>query len=127
MKALSIRQPWASCILDHGKDIENRSWRTLYRGRLLVHASQKLDAEGALFILRHFGLSPALSFGGIIGAVDVVDCIEESPSKWFFGPFGFVLANPVRYRLYPCRGSLSLFDLDVTEEFLQALSLQGAC
>ena len=39
MLALSIRQPWAWLILNGGKDIENRSWPTKVRGRVLVHAS----------------------------------------------------------------------------------------
>ena len=40
MKALSIRQPWAWLILNAGKDIENRSWYTSVRGRVLIHASK---------------------------------------------------------------------------------------
>ena len=40
MKALSIRQPWAWLIVHGRKDIENRSWRTKFRGRFLVHAAQ---------------------------------------------------------------------------------------
>ena len=39
MIAISIRQPWASLILKCGKDIENRSWPTKFRGRILVHAA----------------------------------------------------------------------------------------
>lgn len=39
MKALSIRQPWAWLIANGYKDIENRSWRTNYRGPVLIHAS----------------------------------------------------------------------------------------
>ena len=38
MKAISIKQPWASLIAHGIKDIENRSWRTNYRGRVLIHA-----------------------------------------------------------------------------------------
>jgi hypothetical protein len=39
MKALSIRQPWASLIVAGYKDIENRSWRTSYRGSHRVKSS----------------------------------------------------------------------------------------
>jgi len=41
MKTLSIRQPFASLICRGIKTIENRSWETAYRGRLLIHASGK--------------------------------------------------------------------------------------
>lgn len=38
MKALTIRQPWASLIAVGAKSIETRSWPTKYRGELLIHA-----------------------------------------------------------------------------------------
>jgi hypothetical protein len=40
MKALSIRQPYATLVCAGVKDVENRSWSTKYRGRLLIHASR---------------------------------------------------------------------------------------
>ncbi|WP_229215634.1 ASCH domain-containing protein [Duganella sp. CY15W] len=44
MKALSIRQPWAWLIVNGYKDIENRSWSTNVRGKVLVHASKGAPA-----------------------------------------------------------------------------------
>ena len=38
VRALTIRQPWASLIALGVKTIETRSWSTKYRGPLLVHA-----------------------------------------------------------------------------------------
>ena len=43
MKALSIRQPWAELIVAGLKDIENRTWRTDYRGPVLIHAGMKIE------------------------------------------------------------------------------------
>ena len=40
MKAITVRQPWAWLILHAGKDIENRTWPTNERGRVLVHAAK---------------------------------------------------------------------------------------
>lgn len=40
MKALTVKQPWAGLIIAGGKDIENRTWRTSYRGRVLIHAAK---------------------------------------------------------------------------------------
>lgn len=39
LRALSITQPWAGAIAWLGKDVENRTWGTDYRGSLLIHAS----------------------------------------------------------------------------------------
>lgn len=40
MKAISIRQPWASLIASGDKTIETRTWPTDYRGPLLICASK---------------------------------------------------------------------------------------
>ena len=53
MKTLSIRQPFASLICRGIKTIENRSWDTTYRGRLLIHASGKPLAWPAFDYLPH--------------------------------------------------------------------------
>ena len=45
MKALSIRQPWATLILHGQKDIENRSWATRQRGQVLIHASKGMTRD----------------------------------------------------------------------------------
>ena len=39
VKTLSVRQPFASLICYGVKAVENRTWKTDYRGRLLIHAS----------------------------------------------------------------------------------------
>lgn len=41
MKALSIKEPWASLILTGRKTIETRTWCTKYRGQLLLCCSKK--------------------------------------------------------------------------------------
>jgi hypothetical protein len=38
-KVLSIKQPYASFICTGIKTVENRTWKTDYRGKLLIHAS----------------------------------------------------------------------------------------
>lgn len=45
MKTLTIKQPWASLIALGEKKIETRSWRTKYRGPLLIHAGKTIDKE----------------------------------------------------------------------------------
>ena len=45
MKALAIRQPWAWLVIYGSKTIENRTWRTQYRGRFLVHAAKGMTRK----------------------------------------------------------------------------------
>lgn len=45
MKAISIREPWASLILQRKKTIETRVWQTKYRGPLLLCASKRPESN----------------------------------------------------------------------------------
>ena len=48
MKTLSVKQPWSTLICAGVKDVENRTWRTEYRGPLLIHASAQEDRSAKL-------------------------------------------------------------------------------
>ncbi len=109
MKALSIRQPYADLLLGP-KDVENRTWPTSFRGRCYIHASKTVDWEAELTIGRQYPGRREL--GAIIGEMTIVDCVTESDSEWFEGPYGFVRTNPVRYaRPIPMKGHLGLWDV----------------
>lgn len=119
MKALSIRQPWAHLIIHHGKDIENRSWHTNYRGRFLVHAAKGMTkdeyAEGYRFALE-CGITDLPRFaelqrGGIVGSVELVDSVDTSASPWYMGQKGFVLRDPQYLPFIPYRGQLQFFEV----------------
>jgi hypothetical protein len=124
VRALSIRQPWAWLIIHAGKDIENRDWRTTFRGRILVHASKGMTpdeyrdaidtARAARRGVPEDQRITAPSFatmqrGGFVGTVEIVDCVESSTSPWFFGRYGFVLRNPKPLPFVPYRGALGFF------------------
>ncbi|CAI1622745.1 ASCH domain [Serratia quinivorans] len=147
MKALSIRQPWAWLIVKGYKDIENRTWRTNYRGPVLIHASaakpSKEDMTTAANILfklcgwsRHLPDRDSFYRGGIVGVATVTDCVSESTSPWFFGPAGFQLADAQELPFRPMKGRLSFFEthqrphkafsLLVPEEYQDATELGGS-
>ena len=127
MKAISVRAPWWWAILHAGKDIENRDWPTKFRGRVLLYASKWWsmsevadDGETVGRIYRQAGgASHDHGFtyrmmrdrgGHIIGSVEIVDCVEQSDSPWFFGRYGFVLRDPVAFETpTPCKGALGFF------------------
>jgi hypothetical protein len=124
MKAISIRQPWASLIVAGHKDVENRSWRTSFRGQIYVHASQTMkraDYDDAVrFIMRRFQparvaeILPSFAYcremsGGLIGVMEIADCVDRHPSKWFVGPFGFCIRNAEPLHFTPCYGKLGIF------------------
>ena len=119
MKALSIRQPWAWAILHAGKNVENRTWHTSYRGPLLIHAGKGFDKFGKWWLINTLGLAVPgnLPRGGIVGRVRLVDCVThmDYDAPWFAGPFGFVLADPEEILFYNCVGRLGIFEAPLQE------------
>ena len=124
MIALSIRQPWAWLILRGGKDIENRGWPTKFRGRVLVHApkgctrAEYEDGVDALWqlcgpVVPAIELPPLdqLERGGLVGSVEIVDCVTSSRSPWFCGRFGFMLRDPKPITFVPWKGQLGFFEV----------------
>jgi hypothetical protein len=125
---LSIRQPYAWLIVQGIKPVENRTWRTKFRGRVLIHAGvtypkrdhlDDLDAWGA----RGYPQDRESMVGGIVGEAVITDCVKEHPSEFFFGPYGFVLEQPKAFRqIIPFGGRLGFFGvpanlLDATTAF----------
>ena len=45
LTALSIKQPWASLIIDGHKNIENRTWKTPSKKWILIHSSGQFDTK----------------------------------------------------------------------------------
>lgn len=122
--ALSVRQPWAWFILHLGKDHENRTWRTKFRGPLWIHAAKGMTRaeydHACRFAswIRGFPKIPRfedLPRGGIVGQVDVTGCVSESVSRWFEGPNALVVGNPKPCELRPCRGALGFFRPDFSK------------
>src|SRR5260370_22148376 len=108
--ALSLRQPWLYAILDLAKDIENRTCRSRYRGRVILHASRTMDEAGGKY-LREAGLQvpPVLPMGAFVGGVAITDCrpLAEGSSRWAFGPWRYTLEPPLVYaKPIPRRGPL---------------------
>ena len=120
MKVIVVRQPWAWLIVNGYKDIENRSWRTRYRGPLLIQASASLPSKRQLEEFRTYAakrgakLPDEFETGGIIGMVRLDECVTRSRSKWFLGPIGWRLAKPNRLRFIKLKGRLGIFDAPPT-------------
>jgi hypothetical protein len=123
MKALSLYQPWAWLMVNGYKDIENRTWKPSnpwlkFRGICLVHASKTIDEDCYTFVRDKFPALRAslptgdqLKRGGIVGQFDIVDCVTEHPSPWFFGLYGFVVRDAKPLPFVPCKGALGFFEI----------------
>ncbi|MBC8730027.1 ASCH domain-containing protein [Paraburkholderia sp. UCT2] len=139
MRAISIRQPWCWLILRPDltgparaaaiaagvlKDIENRSWSTRIRGRVLIHASRgmtRAEYEAAQDPLWPVGgptieLPPfdQLQRGGIVGVATIDGCVtpNDRTSPWHVeGQYGFHVVESKPLPFVACKGALNFFEI----------------
>ena len=98
--------------------MENRSWATSYRGKILIHASKSAGSlaalEAALAEIPEFNPDEALSFGAIVGVAELWDCMpfESSPPRRFAeGPYCWLLRNARAIEPIAFKGALGLFSV----------------
>ena len=127
-KALTIKNPWAHLIATGIKDIENRSRRTHYRGKILLHTSKQMDSRWPnvlrLFTPEQILKIPSenlgriihaseLNMSAIIGEAEIVDCIQNSKSVWAEpGQWHWIIKNAVMYEkpILHVKGQLGIWN-----------------
>jgi hypothetical protein len=103
MKAISIREPWASMFLEN-KSIETRTWKTDYRGNLLLCASKypKSEISGKAF--------------AIANLIDVRPMVREDVVKacceMYDGAYSWVFGKIEKIQPFPVKGQLGLFNIN---------------
>lgn len=128
MKVITIKQPFATLIVEGLKEYEFRTWKTKYRGELLIHAGKGVDKK-AMEKYKHLNLE--YPKGCIVAKVNLTDCIkidnekrkmlkEKNPlvyeniiknTNW--NGYGFKLENVEKIKPIEVIGKLSLWDYDI--------------
>lgn len=108
---LSVRQPWAYCIIKGYKDLENRTWKTDYRGQLAIHSSSSFDFSFLDFLnappewepINNYADEICAFFGigekrritahkdhlsAVLGTVNLKDCVEAPEEAIEADPIG---------------------------------------
>ena len=73
LKVLTLRQPWATLVAEGIKKYEFRSWKTNYRGKVLIHAGTVIDKDD-MKKYEHMNLD--FPSRRIIAVVEIEDCLE---------------------------------------------------
>lgn len=140
MRAISIRQPFASLTAAGIRDLDVSNRDTKYRGRVLIHASSRrvgkecgkdmsIEQYCRLRNAQALGVIPydeEMPLSSIIGIAELVDCTtEQTDSKWDSGNgIRWVLRNPRVFDtpISGIKGKQGLFDVtELTEEILPSL------
>jgi hypothetical protein len=126
--ALSLKQPWAALVVSGLKTIEIRRWRATRRGRILIHASGSADNRPEAWKHVTDEIAPLAKLrGGILGAVELTDCLdyrtpqafEADQSRhlnepdWYLKPvlYGFVFADPKKLAFQRVSGWVRFFSV----------------
>ncbi|MBA7529771.1 hypothetical protein ES705_21970 [subsurface metagenome] len=136
MKTLTVCQPYASAIIEGIKTVENRTWKTNYRGPLVIHAGKSMAWFNKipfhqLELMKTFWPYDQLHMGKILGIIDLVDIVKgnfETQTKLFdikdgetletdpfvTGPYCWMLENPIKLKEpFPYKGQMKLFDIPI--------------
>lgn len=88
IKAITIKQPWATLIALGEKKFETRSWPTKHRGPVAIHAGKAVDKRAynqfAEILAKHgFHSMEDLPSGAVIATATIVDChrVIENPTQ----------------------------------------------
>lgn len=128
MKVISIIEPWASLIKEGIKEIETRSWKTNYRGKIYIHASLKKVSKKDERINNLVSLleDKDFKYGHIIAEAELVDCIymdekflkeikennqEYICGEYSLGRYAWKLSNiKVLDKPIPAKGNLGIWN-----------------
>lgn len=121
MKALSVKQPWAELIASGRKTIETRTWRTKYRGPLLICASKNIDNRACSY---HGFVPNRMEAGFAVAIVDLVNCrpmvLADRPDAMCeLNKYAWVLENVRRIKQFPVKGQLGVFGVWLLPRWIQ--------
>ena len=137
MKAISIKEPFASLIASGVKKIETRSWKTNYRGELFIHASKIPVQTLRDNILKDVTKDMNLNCGNIICKCNLVDCvymdkkfienikqnpIEYSVGEYKIGRYAWILEDIELIVPIPINGKLNVWNFDLKYELINNIN-----
>lgn len=96
IRGITIRQPWATCIVTGAKPIENRPQPWSWRGWLLLHAGLQTDrAALRLPLVARTTRGRELPTGTVIGVARLTGCHQDPDGSPPCGPW----SEPGRWHL----------------------------
>ncbi|WP_328335775.1 MULTISPECIES: hypothetical protein [unclassified Streptomyces] len=130
IRGITIRQPWATCILA-GKTTENRPGNWPWRGWFLLHAGKQLDRLALREPLVATTIrGRELHLGAVIGVARLIDCHLDQGPEYCPGPWAerdvhhLVLTDVHELPLpVPATGALPAWkpEQDLVDQVLQQL------
>ena len=116
MKALSLRPEWAMPVMFGAKTVEVRSWKTDYRGKLLICSSNRPTAGTiAGHALCVVNLVDVVPFEDIHMEESLLDSFPDKPV------YAWLLSNVEWVEPFPVKGQLGLYDVDDSTNYARLI------
>ena len=121
MKIITIKQPWATLIAAGYKKYEFRSWKTKYRGPLLIHAGKGIDSQA---MKRFEDLNLSYPKSKIMAMVQLEDCIliDEAFNSQLLNENNKIYGKDDKIGLYAWKLS-NVENVNISEEIKGKLGL----
>ena len=125
MKALTVKQPWASLIASGEKSIELRTWTTKYRGLVIITsaAGRSCTPDGRAVRKR---VGDATPLGQVVCLVELLDVRPATPDDEqragcvpVSGEYAWELKLVAQLEGIPVKGKLQLWSAD--EQLVRAI------
>lgn len=117
MKTLTIKQPYATLIAKGDKRYEFRTWKTSYRGEILIHAGGTVEKE---YMKKYECLGYEYPKFRIVAKANLVDCIPLVGDK----NKEIIKENPFIYGNNPKRVGYA-WKLEDIEEIDSSIEVKG--
>jgi hypothetical protein len=121
MKAISLKQPYATWVANGSKTIETRKWTTEYRGRLLIVSSKNPDLLQSFPTLEE--QLDQFPLGYALATVELVDCRPMTKSdelaalcEIYPKAHAWILEDPKTFHPFKVKGALSIFEVEVPDD-----------
>lgn len=131
MKVITIKQPFVTLIAEGIKEYEFRTWKTKYRGEILIHAGKGVNKK-AMEKFSHLNLeypSGAIIAKAVLKDCILVDCkmreVLQEKNREVYGSvikntdwegYAFQLEKVEKINPISINGKLSLWDYDLEDK-----------
>lgn len=125
MRAMSVKQPWATWIATGQKTVEMRSWKTDYRGPILICASSQRDMDFEKLDQEQFPLGCTVCVVNLTDVSPMTATMADAAMPFEdnsglkdedFCGYGWTLAEPkVAVPPFPVKGKLHFYDVEIPE------------
>jgi hypothetical protein len=135
IRALVLRQPWATLVATGEKLIETRRWKTPYRGPVLIIAGQhRMTRKEETLLYRRVADPWDCPLGAAVATCTLIDvvpydsavhrekaCLTLAAEEYFQPQWAWLLMDVRRLDPFPMKGQLGLYSVEIEDSRMKGV------